>query len=169
MQRDKAKLVHQGRTYLEHAIERLQQVADQVVISGCTDVPHHLQTIADPVDFQGPVVGINAALAFAIQHEFAACLVMPIDTPNLTVADLLRLRDRWRIDDSLMVAVSDRIEPLIGIYPVAFAGAIDRLARSDDRSLYRWVESQPYSPLPCPADHLRNINTPEDYCEHGAQ
>jgi len=164
---DKATLPHAGSTFLEHAIARLQSICSDVVVSGQTSTVHHWVAIKDRIDRQGPVVGIASALWYAREHRFDGCLVTPVDTPSLAVGDLEKLLNRWLIDGELTVAHSDRIEPLIGIYPVALTDDLDRLARSKDRSLYRWIDSQDHTSLPFPAVRTRNINTPEDLSQYG--
>ncbi len=166
---DKATLPFAGSTFLVHAINRLRKICDDVVVSGDTKAAHDLVVIEDPVTHQGPVTGIAASLRYARENGFAACLITPVDTPTLTVEDLVKLRDHWQRDHQLTIACSDRVEPLIGIYPVMLTEAIDQLAASEDRSVYRWIESQDHTTLPCPADHLRNINSPQDIPNHGCE
>ena len=79
----------------------------------------------------------------------------------------MQLCDAWNNSRQLTVACTDRIEPLIGIYPIRLADSISELAESDDRSLYRWMAGQEHTALPCPADHLHNINSSEDLSNHG--
>jgi molybdopterin-guanine dinucleotide biosynthesis protein A len=168
MGRDKATLPHpDGGTFLQHAIDRIKQVTDEVVISGGNVELDDVPTIADSVAHQGPVQGIAKSVDHAKAHKFSACLVTPVDVPGLSVGDLCQLRDHWRSSGKLTIARSDRIEPLIGIYPVGFAEDLQQLARSTDRSLFRWIRTQDYTPLPFPALRVRNINTPEDLSEYG--
>ena len=163
MGRDKAMLPHPtGGTFLDHAIERMEPVSDSVVISGGKAEVTGVPTLPDTIAHRGPVVGIAQSVAYAKRQEFSACLFSPVDVPSLTADDLRLLCDHWRHSKQLTIAQSDRIEPLIGIYPVDLADDLERLAQSDDRSLFRWIQSQDYTPLPFPADHVRNINTPED-------
>lgn len=168
MGRDKAMLIHhQGKTFLEHALDRLHQVCQIAAISGGSIEIVDALRIPDPMDHQGPVVGIATSLQYASANQFDACLFTPVDVPWLTTHELEKLRDHWIHHPQLTIAHSDRIEPLIGIYPVALTGELQRVADSSDRSLFRWIQTQPYTSLPFPADQIRNINQPEDYSEHG--
>ena len=93
---------------------------------------------------------------------FTPACSYPLICPNLTTPDLNPLKRAWLADERLTVACSERLEPLVAIYPVALAGDVDQLARSEDRSLLKWLSAQApatvnLTPLAC-----RNINTPED-------
>ncbi len=168
MGRDKATLIHtHGKTFLQHALDRLHQVCQEVAISGGTIDIAGIRNIRDSIDHQGPVVGIATSLQYASANQFDACLFTPVDVPWLTTDELEKMRDHWVHDPQLTIACSDRIEPLIGIYPVALSGELQQIADSSDRRLFRWIQTQPYTSLPFPADQIRNINQPDDYSEHG--
>lgn len=167
MGRDKAGLLlPDGKTFLQHAIDRMR-FTDEVVISGGSMQIDGVQTIPDSVAQQGPGFGIAESLDYAKTHQFSACLVTPVDVPALGIDDLRQLCDQWNQTQQLTVAKSDRIEPLIGIYPVDFADDLRQLARSNDKSLFRWIQLQNHTALPFPIDRVRNINTPEDLSNHG--
>ncbi len=165
MGRDKAGLPHPagGGTFLQHAISRLESICDAVVVSGKSDAdcPGSV-ALEDPVAHRGPATGVAAALDYARENSFSACLVTPVDTPFLSQDDLQRLKDAWRACGRLTVAQSDRTEPLIAIYPTELAEELARLAKSDDRSLFRWVESQDHAAVAITARSCRNINSPGD-------
>lgn len=163
MGRDKASLVHaDGTSFLQHAIDRLCDLCDDVVVSGHTSINHSVKTIEDPVAHRGPATGIAAALQYADRHGFAACLVTPVDMPRLTADHLSSLVDHWQKADEITVAESDRVQPLVGVYPVRFADPLQRLAQSESRSLFRWLESHDHRRVPLPASGCHNVNTPED-------
>ncbi|WP_345686292.1 molybdenum cofactor guanylyltransferase [Novipirellula caenicola] len=163
MGRDKAALVHaDGVSFLQHAIDRLSNLCDRVVVSGRTSIDHSVEMIEDPVTNRGPATGIAAALQYADRHGFAACLVTPVDMPRLTVDHLSGLVDDWQSADEITVAESDRVQPLVGIYPVRFADPLQRLAQSEDRSLFRWLGLQDHHRVTLPTSDCHNVNTPED-------
>jgi molybdopterin-guanine dinucleotide biosynthesis protein A len=163
MGREKSQLPHpRGGTFLQFAIDRLTPLCSAVVVSGRLADRCGVPQIEDPVPHCGPAGGIAATLAHAAQNSLAACLVTPVDLPDLTTADLLRLKDAWEETACLTIAWSDRWEPLVGIYPVSFADEIDALAKSCDRSLSRWLATQTVQAVPLSIASLRNVNTPED-------
>ena len=160
---DKASLVHaDGTSFLQHAIDRLCDLCDAVIVSGHTSIDHSVETIDDPVAHRGPATGIAAALEYAARHGFAACLVTPVDMPLLTATHLSGLVDQWQKQDEITVAESDRVQPLVGVYPVRFADPLKRLAESESRSLFRWLGSQDHHRVTLPASCCHNVNTPED-------
>jgi molybdopterin-guanine dinucleotide biosynthesis protein A len=164
MGQDKATLKHpRGVTFLQHAIERLQQVCERVVVSGSCNAHHDLQVIVDSESGLGPSIGIVASLEYAVQQEFAAILVTPVDVPLLDSASLLSLIENWCIAGELTVAHSDQIEPLIAIYPGRLLKSFRQLAGSDDRSLIRYVEQQPHQIVAIDARQATNVNSPDDF------
>jgi len=168
MGRDKANLqLPDGKTFLQHAVDRIEPITDDVVISGGEIQIDNVHKIPDSVFNQGPALGIAESLAYAGTHRYSACLVTPVDVPALGTDDLRQLCENWHQTGQLTVAKSDRIEPLIGIYPVDLTDNLQQLAKSNDRSLFRWIQSQDYSALRFPIERVRNINTPEDYSNHG--
>ncbi|MGB7328413.1 MAG: molybdenum cofactor guanylyltransferase [Rubripirellula sp.] len=173
MGRDKSALPYpsdssSGGTFLSHAIDRMNQVCDDVVISGNADFPPYV-SIPDPVAHRGPVVGIAATLTFAADKNFGACFFIPVDVPDFSINDLQDLKSTWRETGQTTLAVSDRTEPLIGIYSVSNLPELDRLAASEDRSLFRFFRRGAVSHSTVSIDPLRcrNINTPEDLEHHG--
>ena len=171
MGRDKASLPHpSGSTFLQHAVDRLRAVCDEVNVSiaagqvtQCSDDVGH---VIDPVSHQGPIIGVASCLQHARQHRFAGCLCTPVDMPDLAIEDLCQIRDAWTESPDQLVcaidAVSGHLEPLVAIYPARFAEALSEAAASDDRSLLRWLERQSPIRVPLPPRVCINVNTPED-------
>ena len=168
MGREKAMLPHgDGGTFLSHAIERLRRQCDDVLISGATQAAHDAKTLADPVAHRGPATGIATALKYCQANGFDACFITPVDTPFLTAKELQRLKQHWRATDSTTLAITDRLQPLIGIYPVRLADDIEQLADSEDCSLSGWFRSHDHESVTLGKDVCRNINAPEDL-SHGS-
>ncbi|QDT02278.1 molybdopterin-guanine dinucleotide biosynthesis protein MobA [Rubripirellula lacrimiformis] len=185
MGRDKSDLPHpSGGTYLEQAIDRLGPLCDGVAISG----PHasDSQTPAEPPRDAGitripdparapddvgggPAVGIAASLGYALEHGFVACLFTPVDTPNLGATDLAKIKAAWTNHRQSVIAMSDRMEPLIAIYAASQRNTIAELAESEDRSLYRFLQSKriPFTCVTLDRQKCHNINTPDEFESHG--
>ncbi|WP_146513615.1 molybdenum cofactor guanylyltransferase [Rubripirellula amarantea] len=163
MGQEKAALPHpKFATYLEHAIAELTPLCDQVVVSGTTSVSHDLVELEDSVKHQGPIHGIAAALRYAIEHGFAACLVTAVDMPYLHSDDLRHLVAAWATDNKTTVARSSQIEPLAAIYPVAVQPEMETNIALGRRSLTRWLEATPHHAVALSEQSCRNINTPDD-------
>ena len=179
MGQQKSLLRHDsGGTYLQHAIKRLKDICDDVCIAGSPSEDHSATaeasaenthrddiTLADPVLYQGPVVGIVSGLQFAKEARLSACLVTPVDMPNLTVDDLRKLLYAWRSSQQLTIVVNEsdqKLQPLVGIYPVKILGAMKQLAQNDDRSLHRWLGQQTHQAIALSDHACHNVNRPED-------
>ena len=101
---DKALLVHTtGQSFLQHAIDRLTGICNQVAVSGRVVDARGVTSIEDPVSGLGPAVGVCASIQYAHKHGFDACFFTPVDTPFLTVSDLMVLRDSWELTGQLTV------------------------------------------------------------------
>ena len=163
MGRDKAMLpMPGGGNFLDYAVERVSKVCDAVAVSGPHASHAGVHVIPDPVAFAGPATGIAASLQFARQASFSACLFTPVDMPYLTQRDLLMIKEHWQMTGRLTVASCRCVQPLVGIYPVSWADAIESLATSENRSLSRWLPLQDHERVELPAASWRNINTPDD-------
>lgn len=171
MGRDKAGLAHRaGGTFLEHSLDRLRAVCDEVCISGPSKRAHEsdfdVVRLPDPVAHQGPIVGVAESLRYAAKHGYAACFFTPVDMPDVTARELVAIRDRWRLDARQLICVRDagtgQIDPLLGIYPVQLADRIWKAASSQDRSLQRFVLREDPLLMGLPTQILRNVNRPED-------
>lgn len=86
MGRDKALLMWQGRTLIDHALDRFSEIGlVQSLVSG--DRPAHAG-IPDLQCGQGPLAGL---LAVARAHPGRRLLLVPVDMPMLPAAWLARL------------------------------------------------------------------------------
>ena len=164
MGQNKAFLPHPGGlTFLQHAAQRIAEVCSAVRISSQQPIETEHDLILDPIAYRGPAVGIAASLRFADRHSFAACMFTPVDMPNLTTDDLLKIKGDWQQTNRLTVAqADDRLQPLVAVYPVSMLRPIEQLAASEDRSLLNWLKSQPYTAVPISRAAGHNVNTPED-------
>ena len=94
-----------------------------------------------------------------------ACLVTPIDMPNLTTDDLRKLIYAWRDHGQTTIGIHETdktLQPLVGIYNIADLADLTKLAESEDRSLSRWIEQQPHQTVPLTARACHNVNQPKD-------
>lgn len=160
MGRDKAALMLDGATLLDRATALLRAAgAGQVHVSGARP-----GGIADAVDGRGPLGGLATVLRACPDGDV---LVLPVDMPGLTAADLASLRDAlaaapaacfaghplpWaaRVDDALR----SRVDALLAAGP----------SRASLRALHRAIGGIE-RPTPATAD-LRNVNTPADWAAY---
>lgn len=170
----KALLPHAiGRTYLHHSIDRLSNCCDgDVIVSMATDqtdvvavLPDSVSALIDERPQLGPAEGVRMALQHAANVGFDACLFTAVDLPDLTSDDLRALIAAWQDSPArITVAVSDdgSLQPLVAIYPVGMSHEIDKVARSQHRSLYRFLKTAKVTEVPIPNQRLRNVNSPDE-------
>ncbi|WP_047817357.1 molybdenum cofactor guanylyltransferase [Rhodopirellula islandica] len=171
----KALLPHpSGGTFLTHSLQRLQSVcADEVVVSLASEdhreqlrLPSSVPALFDAQPAMGPAMGVWVALQHAASNGDDGCLFTPVDLPNLLVDDLLTLVRAWRESPRQIVLAQqedpERLQPLVGIYPVGCVQQIQRVVESDHRSLYRSLRSNDHRTVAISRERLRNVNTPAD-------
>jgi len=184
MGRDKASLPHpSGGTFFTHAIEQLAAccahlgcsvaaVPDTTEPDGTVtsrhqpDRAHH---IVDVRPNRGPAEGVSLSVALAKTIGCTGVLVTPVDLPRLQTEHLASLVLTFaKNPDAIIASVSDDpaslkpLQPLVAIYPVGLQSELDRLAGSDRRSLYRFIEKQQHVTVTLPAQVLHNVNSPDD-------
>ncbi|MGB0757954.1 MAG: molybdenum cofactor guanylyltransferase [Rubripirellula sp.] len=173
MGRDKSEIHHEnGQTFLEHAVDRLRPICNEVCLAGNAKSRADLVALPDPIPNQGPLFGLLHALDYAANRmgtntNYQACLITPVDMPHLTTDDLSKLVLSWRTNNGLTYAVSGpkrTRQPLVGIYPLHFHRALALHAKTDS-SLTRWLEHQDATQIALDEAHCQNINRPEDLTE----
>lgn len=188
MGRDKAALPHPaGGTFLEHAIHRLLALGCPVIVSGTPALPAAIieqpsvTALPDPLvagkEYAGPVTGLVAALRYAAAVGAIGILVTPVDMPCLNSEDLESMRAafaEWIAKDSAkgeaaysqpLIGTFDGLhrEPLVAIYTIAMLAPFQQLAAGSDRSLNRWLGTQPHRLHRLPTVAAPNVNTPAEY------
>jgi molybdenum cofactor guanylyltransferase len=170
MGRDKAMIrLDNGMTFIEHAINRLRPICNEVVLAGRLYPSTDVVILPDPTSNQGPIFGLLQAIEYAtkqtlVNQQYEACLVTPVDMPRLTTSDLRAILLGWQTYTGLTYAVSGperKRQPLVGIYPLDLHAAISLHSRTDP-SLMRWIDNQRATQIALDESHCRNINRPED-------
>lgn len=165
MGRPKADLVlSDGRRMAQTIAATLSALCNRVVIVGQCEGLLHLQRIADRTPGLGPIGGVEATLASAVDDQYLIC---PCDAPLLTV-ELLR---RLLVDDGAAACVfqSDHqasIHPLPCRLRGDLLADVQAFIARGGRSLWKIMEQlrpRVISLTLAEARCLANINTPEEY------
>ncbi|WP_430453663.1 molybdenum cofactor guanylyltransferase [Rhodopirellula europaea] len=168
-----------GDTYLAHSLQRLHSVCgEQIAVSIAADetdaasalpsdiLPAEITRLRDARPNLGPAMGVHVSLQHAASNGYLGCLFTPVDLPDLLADDLASLIQTWREQPTkiLLARQSDpeRLQPLVGIYPVSDLDRIQSVVESTHRSLYRFLQSTDHRTFDLPASRLRNVNTPAD-------
>ena len=162
----KAELLYEGKTFLDHMLDKAQQLGIQkFYISGYESSRPDIQTVWDHYEDRGPLGGIHACMK---EMDTPYCLVLPIDTPKLPVDILESLITRHQQRTSEKVLIWEhgvRQEPLIAIYPVAMLETVEDLIRDHPAPVFRSLEVWGYDRyrLELEEEIVLNVNTPQAY------
>lgn len=173
---DKASLEFDGITLLQRSVDRLTPAVDELVLVGApgrplppvkTDRP--IRTVEDPVEGEGPLVGIVAGLE-ACDADVA--IVVAVDMPFIEIELVRRLVSRVGEKHLWVVPVANgRPQPLCSAFAVSalpvLRGHIDAgdrapMAVAADLEAFRmqpeeWRHSDPEG------RSFINVNTPEEF------
>ena len=170
MGRDKALITHAGRTLVEHVIDRLRPVSDDVfVVTKHPDVLDHIDVpvVADRKDVQTPLAGIATALRAARHARVFVCACdMPFVSPEL----VHYLTERLGSHDAVVPRCDGRPESSHALWSSHIADAVDLALATGERAVHRvlekldtlWVDEPEWRTIDPDRASFVNVNTPED-------
>lgn len=120
MGRDKAVLPFEGQRLVDRAVDRVQQVADDVVVAAGRRRLEGLAVdqVPDHAGGGGPLSGLTAGLV-AVQHDLAC--VLAVDMLHAEPALLRALVDRWQGEAALIPSAGGRAQPLHAVWATSAA------------------------------------------------
>lgn len=163
---NKAELSYEGRTFLEHMLDKAQGLGIQkFYISGYDSPREDVRTVWDHYENRGPLGGLHACMK-AIDTPY--CLVLPVDAPKLpqNILEALLHRHENRTDEKVLIWEHGvRQEPLIAVYPTAMAATIEELIREQAAPVFRALSVWGYERLrlEMEEEQILNVNTPQAY------
>lgn len=175
---DKALRCLAGRPILEHVLERVRPQVGQLILNANGNPErfenYGLPVVEDVVDGQpGPLAGILTGMVWAQKNAPDAQWIVTVATdapfvPTNLVTQLGKARERDKAD--LACASSGgRHHPVIGLWPVALAGALRAAIETDGiRKVDRWTAQYRLAVIHYsdrPVDPFFNVNRPEDIKE----
>lgn len=173
MGRDKGLITHEGRTLVEHVVDRLRTVSDDVFV--VTKRPRTLEhlavsVIADRSDVHSPLAGIATAVREArYDYVFVCACDMPFVSP-----DLVRfLADRAVGHAAIVPRRDGRAEATCAMWSGNAADDIDAALAVGERAVYRvldtldvvWIEESDWRAIDPTGASFVNVNTPEDLAQ----
>ncbi len=168
MGRPKALLDFRGESLLHRVVRIVGEVAAPVVVvaapAQAVDVAG-VRVVHDPVEGQGPLVGIAAGLA-AIAAERRFAFVAAVDLPFVTADFIAALATHLGPETQAIAPVVDGIaQPLASIYATALHAQARALLEAGERSAQALLAAGDALRIDAGFDPgcLRNVNTPEDY------
>lgn len=165
MGQNKAELVLNGKTLLQHQVDKLCALGiEDIMLSGagCPHLPG-TRVIPDAFPGKGPLAGLHACLKAA---ENPACLVLSVDVPLVPASALSQLCQTHR-EGVTVLYHGEREEPLIAVYDRAAAAPIQAMLERGERMVRALKDSVPWNRFPYlgPEELLLNCNRPEDFDE----
>lgn len=169
MGQDKAMLTHpEGGTWLEHGLVTLAELGAPITLlsrwpehwglAQSLELPN-LEIAPEPSPWEGPLLALHRLMT---QHPNEKLLLCPVDMPYLNAAVLLQLRDTAAIAPQRIHLAHDgeRRQPLLGIYPSLslIRTSLSATIAAGERSLQRWLMTQPTSDVALEAKAILNVN-----------
>lgn len=167
-----------GKPILAHIIDRLRPAGHPLVLNVNGDptrfAAFDLPVAADSVDgFPGPLAGVLSGMRWAQAHapDVADIVTVPTDTPFVPRDLAARLVEgRAAADADLACAASGgRAHPVIGLWPVRLADALERAMTEEGiRKVDIWTGRYRLAQVDFatdPIDPFFNTNRPEDLDE----
>ncbi len=168
MGRPKHLIERDGTTWLEHAVNKLAPLVDQVVLSGPGQVPATLAAlprVPDGPGLAGPLAGILSVMRW---QPAVSWLVMGCDQPDVQVESLQWLLDRRNpgVHAILPDLQGDgHIEPLLAWYDYRCRLPLEEIAASGSLRISQLAGKSGVHHFQ-PPEHLhsswRNVNTPAE-------
>jgi molybdopterin-guanine dinucleotide biosynthesis protein A len=173
---NKAFLKYRDRTFIEHQIERLGKIFDEIILSANDASVYaylNLPTVSDVMPDKGPLSGICAGL---VRSTSSHAFVIACDMPFIDEKVILCLKDRINTYDVVVPQTSRGLEPLHAFYSKNCIQPIYRCLHEGRLRIIdffqevkvRIVDEQEFKDLDISTQSLINLNTPaeyEKYCE----
>jgi molybdopterin-guanine dinucleotide biosynthesis protein A len=172
--RDKLAEPIDGRTMLDHVVDRVRDVATDVVVVAAAgasiDLPSDVEVVQDDRSFEGPLAGLGVGLR-AVDPGVERVIVVGGDMPTVVPAVLARLVAALDRREAAMLADDTRERPLpMALRRSVASPSVDRLLDDGERRLrallqHLDVEVIPYETwlVDDPAgESLRDVDVPGD-------
>jgi len=138
-----------GETLAERAWRILGETCDERIAVGKGDEELTFPVLADGVEERAAIHGLVAGLRAA---QTDVCIVLPVDTPNMTSAALRALADACR----------DAAIPQTGPLPGAYRKTALPALASGELSIHRAIADLDVAVVDLDDKLLMNVNTPQD-------
>jgi molybdopterin-guanine dinucleotide biosynthesis protein A len=170
--RDKGLILYRQRPMLTYAIEAMQPVVDELVISANRNLDRYRQ-FGFPVlkdasrNFEGPLAGILAAMHYA--HGNGIVLATPCDSPLVRTKHLQYILETLLHNKAGCCAAFDgeRLHPVFLALRAELAGSLEDFLCNGQRKVGLWLAQQncvkaDFSGM---AEILINVNTEQELAQ----
>ena len=172
--RDKLAEPIDGRTMLDHVVDRVRDVATDVVVVAAAgasiDLPSDVEVVHDDRSFEGPLAGLGVGLR-AVDPGVERVIVVGGDMPTVVPAVLARLVAALDRREAAMLADDTRERPLpMALRRSVASPSVDRLLDDGERRLRALLQHLDVEVIPYetwreddPAgESLRDVDVPGD-------
>ena len=165
MQSEKGLVLFQGKPFIEHIIQAILPISDQIKLITATKEYDYLpyQKIPDIILDKGPLGGIYTALTNS-ETEFN--LILSCDIPLISTELLSELISKHNNEAEITVFASEsRLHPLIGIYSKKVLPVIKSAIDNDELKMMDLLAKIPHQILNIDESenfHLTNINSVDE-------
>lgn len=162
---DKAQLMYQGRTFVQHLVHVVEPLGCAIQLSSSHEahLKYGLPVVQDLWPNLGPMGGIYSALQHA---NTETNLILACDLPKLTTKILIDLIATHRHERSEITVVESggRLHPIIGVYERSLIPKIEKLIHQKDYRMNALLDRVKLARLMVPDSNLlMNVNNPSDY------
>ena len=168
---DKALVALNGKTLLEHAIERLAPQVDEIVINTNSADPLYAKTghaLAPDLtrDFNGPLAGILAGLTWAKERQADFLVTVAVDTPFFP-QNLVSTMMAKPIYGIVVAESATVLHPTFALWPVSEQPILENwLANGQSLRVTDFLKARAFATMSFQATGTRdpffNINRMED-------
>lgn len=165
MQSEKGLVLFQGKPFIEHIIQAILPISNQIKLITATKEYDYLpyQKIPDIILDKGPLGGIYTALTNS-ETEFN--LILSCDIPLISTELLAELISKHNNEAEVTVFASEsRLHPLIGIYSKKVLPVIKSAIDNDELKMMDLLAKIPHQILNIDESenfHLTNINSVDE-------
>lgn len=165
MQSEKGLVLFQDKPFIEHIIQAILPITDQIKLITATKEYDYLpyQKIPDIILDKGPLGGIYTALTNS-ETEFN--LILSCDIPLISTELLSELISKHNNEAEITVFASEsRLHPLIGIYSKKVLPVIKSAIDNDQLKMMDLIAAIPHQILNIDESenfHLTNINSVDE-------
>jgi molybdopterin-guanine dinucleotide biosynthesis protein A len=136
---DKSLLIWKDKTFVEHAINTLKPLCNEVIISSNNPVYDFTgcETWADELPIQAPIIGIYSCLK---RSNTEVNLILSCDMP-LIETDLFRYLLQYSKESNIIIPSHDSgLEPLCGVYKRSAVTLIENYISLNNYRLYECIQ-----------------------------
>ncbi len=169
MGRDKAMLPVSGRPMLDHVVNRLKPLFEEIIVSAGDSEKYDIpgaRVVPDEVPGQGPLMGVaSALLASGNDLNFIVACDMP-EIDGRLVREMLAAAEGF--DGVVPVDREGRVEPLFAVYNKSVLPTIRDLLASGQRRIVAMYPHHDIRRFPLEGragNGLKSLNTMRDYEE----